>query len=126
MQHNEQFEQLKENSLHIEEGMPVRWPKLERVGQLKPSVIIQTINNPKAYAIRGKVIAYVADGQMYVTPRTTQALQTLRSANYRNFEFHVPFASGDLPQGEYLDKWHAIIAKVASSVTPQPAVAAAV
>ncbi len=108
----QQIQQLKRsNSLKIEEGMPVLWPKQEKPGQLKVSKIISSISGKKAYSYNTKVIAFVSDGEMYVTPFTKESLGIIRNAGYKLFEFHIPFSHGDLPMGEYGDLWQELLAK---------------
>jgi len=107
----QQIEQLKRNnSLRLEEGMPVLWPKQDQPGQLKVSKIIQAIKVEKAYAYTSKVISIIDHGEMYVTPFTTDSLDIVRNAGYKLHECHVPFSYGDLPQGEYGEKWRQLIA----------------
>lgn len=108
----QQLQQLKRsNSLKIEEGMPVLWPKQEKPGQLKVSKIVSSVMGKKAYNYNAQVIAFVSDGDMYVTPYTKESLGIIRNAGYKLFEFHIPFSHGDLPIGEYGDLWQELLAK---------------
>lgn len=106
----QQLQQLKCNSLKLEEGMPVKWPKLDKPGQLKPSLIISSIKNEKAYAYTSRVIAFICEGELYVTPYKEDSLQVIRNSGYKLREFHVPFSQGDAPQGEYGERWQALLA----------------
>ena len=107
----QKLKQLKcSNSLLLEEGMPVLWPKQDQPGQLKVSKIIQAIKVKKAYAYTSKVIAIIDNGEMRVTPFTTESLEIVRNAGYKLHECHVPFSNGDLPQGEYGEKWQQLVA----------------
>ena len=115
----QQFEQLKcSKSLRLEEGVPVLWPKQEEPGQLKVSKIINHVKDKKAYAYTSKVIAFVSEGEMYVTPFTQESLETVRNAGYKLHEFYVPFSQGDQPLGEYGEKWQDLVASIKPAVKP--------
>ena len=108
----QQFKQLKcDQSLKLEEDMPVIWPKQESPGRLKVSQIIKPIKGQKVYSANSKVIAFVADGELYVTPYRKDSLEILRTVGYKTREFFVPFSNGDKPLGEYGEKWRDIVAK---------------
>lgn len=105
----QQFEQLKRKSMKLEEGMPVLWPKQDKPGKLKVSFIIAGIERKKAYAFTAKVIAFICDGELYVTPNTHESLEIIRNSGYKLHEFYVPFSRGDIPQGKYSKMWQSIV-----------------
>lgn len=108
MQQN--FKQLKRsNSLHVHEGMKVRWPRLPHVGNLHVSKILWNVELERAYCIRGDVIGYTFDGELFVTPYAKEAISILEANGFEQTEFHVPFANGDLPQGAALDRWEKLL-----------------
>lgn len=90
----QQLKQLKrDHSLKITKGMLVQWD--DREVELDPAKIIRTLEGKRAFATGGKVIAFVSDGELFVTPYTQESLNTLRSNDYKEFAFFVPFS----PQG---------------------------
>lgn len=107
----QQLQQLKGSSLLLEEGTPVIWPSQEEPGTLKVSKIIHGLEGQKVYAFNAKVIAYVDDGEFYVTPNTKDALSTIRNAGFNLREFFVPFSRGDRPIGDLGAKWQELLAK---------------
>ncbi|MDO5451847.1 MAG: hypothetical protein Q4F56_02045 [Candidatus Saccharibacteria bacterium] len=109
----QRFKQLKcNNSLRLEDGIPVIWPKQEKPGRLKASTIIKSVKDKKAYAFNNAVIAFVSEGELYVTPYSEESLSIIRDSGYKLHIFFVPFSNGDKPLGEYGEKWQALVAKI--------------
>ena len=117
----QRFKQLKcNNSLRLEDGIPVIWPKQEKPGKLKASTIIKFVKDKKAYAFNNAVIAFVSEGDLYVTPYTEDSLGVIRDSGYKLHIFFVPFSNGDKPLGEYGEKWQELLAN-ASPIRRQAA-----
>ena len=109
----QRLQQLKcNNSLRLEDGIPVIWPKQEKPGKLMPSKVIKSVKNKKAYAFNNAVIAFVSEGELYVTPYTEDSLGVIRDSGYKLHVFFVPFSNGDRPLGEYGEKWQTLVAKI--------------
>ena len=102
--------------------MPVLWPGNRTPAPLKVSNILKNIRGKRVYAFTSKVIAFVSNGNLYVTPFTNESLEIIRDAGYKLQEFFVPFSRGDQPLDEYGERWHELIAAKRCQVAPATAV----
>ena len=88
----QQFDQLRnEFSLEVSPDTEFYWDgEVKNLAPLKNT--IETFKNDKVYATGSRVIAFIHKGKMFVTPDTSEAIDALRSANYRSRAFFVPLA----------------------------------
>lgn len=107
------FKQLKRNSFKIEKGMVAYWSTLDKTQELDPNSYIAPIKGQKAFAVTDKILSFICEGEMYITPNTRENLCTLRNNGYKEYSFFVPLS----PQGMTLvdeklaQKWQAIVDK---------------
>ena len=137
----QQLQQLKNESIRIEKGMLAYWSNTDRTQELDPDKYVGKLKHKKIFAVAGKsarkkVIGYAYKGEMYVTPYTKEAVQTVRGAGYAVFAFFVPLSPEEMSliDEEPAAKWQSLIAKFRPSHKPdtdlevrwstQPAVAA--
>ena len=79
---------IDEYSIQITEETEFDWNG--EVKKLPLENTIETFKKDKPYATASKVIAFIHDGKMYITPRTSAAIGALRRASYHEMAFLVP------------------------------------
>ena len=101
----QQLKQLKrKKSLHIPDGLSVRWRR-QNPGHLNVPQIIK--GREGEFTQNNGVIAYVHEGELYVTPYCREAVRALKEAGLtKTGNLFVPFSNGDVPQSPVVrEKW---------------------
>lgn len=93
------MDNLKKNSQLIYPGIVVMYHKGTE-DQLDMSEVASKFNGQ--YSTNNSTIAYIDDFQVFVTPFTRQAFETLQYAGFKgcSSNFYVPFSNGDIPKLE--------------------------
>lgn len=66
--------------------------------------VFSKYRDEKVYSTEGRVVAFMADGFLYVTPKHSEAIKTLDENGYRREDFKVPLADGSFPVWE-VEHW---------------------
>lgn len=99
----QQLEQLKrKKSLRIPDGMAVRWRR-PNPGHLNVPQIIK--GHEGEFTQNNGVIAYVHEGELYVTPYCRETTKVLKEAGLtKTGNLFVPFSNGDTPHSSAVRK----------------------
>lgn len=95
----------KEGSIRVYTGMTVVFPHYSKEETLNICELAPKFNG--CYAMNNSTVCFVCENEVFVTPYTRAALRTLRSADFREDYFYVPFSNGDYPKSEQL-KWYSL------------------
>lgn len=95
----------KEGSIRVYTGMTVVFPHYSKEETLNICELAPKFNG--CYAMNNSTVCFVCENEVFVTPYTIATLRTLRSADFREDYFYVPFSNGDYPQSEKL-KWYSL------------------
>lgn len=93
---------LKEQSIKIDSNTVVCWPQFQMESRIDVNGLRSKFNG--AYSVNNSTICFVHDSEVYVTPYTRKALETLDRAGFKMGEFYVPFSSWDYPKYQE-EKW---------------------
>ena len=93
------IEQLKKESILVQDGMVTYYPQYKKEEILYVSDIAAKFNG--RYAANNSTLAYVMGYNVYVTPYTREAVHILVSEGFKRACFFVPFSNWDYPK----DKW---------------------
>ena len=97
------MEKLKENSIHIENGTVVAcWPQYGEEEIVDMKEIRSKFNG--SFSTNNSTICFVDQGEVFVTPYTSEAMSTLEDAGFIARCFYVPFSNWDYPKYEKA-KW---------------------
>lgn len=100
------LQDLKRKSIEIRKGTKVIWPlQGDRVGALDMSRVIGEFLARPVYAINNSTIAYIYNGQFFITPYTRDSEKTLKDLGFTEESFYVPCSNGDIPKHQ-ADKWN--------------------
>ena len=119
------FKQLKRTkSVHLPDGTVTQWRKCPP-GELDVPRI--TAGHEGEFTQNNGVIAYVHEGELYITPACYDTVKTLEGAGFiRSSNVFVPFSNGDVPKAPAIaKKWQNLkdSVRAATSQTPAPSVA---
>ena len=94
---------LVKNSIHVTNATAVIWPQF---GDKETTVNVTNHRTQYngAYSINNGVICFVVDHEVYVTPYTRGAMETIEEAGLTQKYFYVPFSNWDYPKYERM-KW---------------------
>lgn len=95
----------KEGSIRVYTGMTVVFPQYSKEETLNICELAPKFNG--CYATNNSTVCFVSENEIFVTPYTRAALRTLRSAEFREDYFYVPFSNWDYPHTEQF-KWHSL------------------
>ena len=90
------MDNLKKRSLRVRDGMQVYYPQFDESN----TIIIQpgfTVKYNGCYSINNATVAFVDNGEVYVTPYTSEVYKTLLENEFRASDFYVPFSNWDIP-----------------------------
>ena len=120
----QQLQQLiDECSFKIEKGMMAYWSNTDRTQELNPDIYVGKLKRDKIFAVGGKVVGYMSQGDMYITPYTKETVQALRNAGYKEYAFFVPLSPKEMSLvDENLAKvWQNILDRVNPTCRPKGA-----
>ena len=103
---NYTIEKLINDSIRVYDGMTVFYPhsaKAEAINNM--SELAPKFNG--CYATNNSTVAFVHNGNFYVTPYTREAIRTLMDSGFLKEDFYVPFSNGDYPRDEQ-HKWEVL------------------
>lgn len=93
------LKELKEDSIYISGPITVCWPQHgHRESILNVMDNVYKFNN--RYAVNNSVICFIDEQEMFVTPYTQEAIETLEGAGLSEEHFHVPFSNWEYPKFE--------------------------
>lgn len=89
------LKELENNSISVTSGMEVVYPQLQQEESIDCSWA------PKfngCYAVNSSTVAFVNNGELFITPYTRKVIRSLQSEGFREEYFYVPFSNGDYPK----------------------------
>ena len=102
---------LKEESVHIYNGMLVFYPVESEQERIFPMFLF----HEKKYSVNNYTVCFIYKGEGYVTPETKETIEILEELGFERKVFHVPFSNGEYPKSEK-DRWKKLIMKAYSTV----------
>lgn len=99
------IEELINDSIRVTTGMIAYYPQFSQAETINVSEIVPKF--PGRYAINNSTVAFVHDGNFYVTPYTRDVKTVLVNNGFKHEYFNVPFSNWDYPQAEVV-KWNAL------------------
>lgn len=103
---------IKENSIHIYNGLVTIFSQFNTEEALDPSDIASKFNG--CFATNNSTICFVSDNEVYVTPHTRLIESLLNAEGFKKKMFYVPFSNGDYPKLER-PQWETLQAKAQCS-----------
>lgn len=104
---------LKENSIRVYSGMVEIFPQFSHV-EITMNVSDLTRKFDGCYAIKKATVCFVSGNEVYATPYTLLAINTLCTAGFQQKSFYVPFGDGEYPKDEK-EKWSILHEKAEKS-----------
>lgn len=95
----ETMKNLKKNSICVTRGTVACWPQYDNKEELVEMSEIRSKFNG-AYSMNNSTICFVIDDEVFVTPYTREAMDTILAAGLRREYFYVPFSNWDYPKYE--------------------------
>lgn len=102
----------KECSVRVYSGMITVFPQFSQERTFNFSDLAPKFNG--CYATNNSTVCFVSDNEVFVTPYTRSVIASLRSADFREDCFYVPFSNGDYPKSEQV-KWNSLREKARQS-----------
>ncbi len=96
------IEELISNSVRVIPGMIAVYPQYSQEEVINVSEIVPKF--PGCYATNNSTVAFVHNGNFFVTPYTRNAMTVLTTNGFKKAYFFVPFSNWDYPKSEQL-KW---------------------
>lgn len=97
------IEELCNNSIRVTTGMIAVYPQFSQEEVIHVSEIVPKFNG--RYATNNSTVAFVHNGNFFVTPYTRSAIAVLTTNGFREANFYVPFSNWDYPKFEQ-HKWN--------------------
>ena len=98
MANNTTIKELTNDSVRVYAGMVAVYPHFKTEEVINFNFDAATFNG--CYAVNNGTLAFIINGELYVTPATRKGYKVLRENNFIQKYFYVPFSNGDYPKEE--------------------------
>ena len=106
------IEELINDSIRVIPGMIAVYPQYSQEEVINVSEIVPKF--PGRYATNNSTVAFVHNGNFFVTPYTRSAMNLLAANGFKEAYFYVPFSNWDYPKAEKY-RWEQLRAKAHKS-----------
>ena len=105
---NKKMVELINESIRMHVGMVAVYPQLSMEETVSVIEMEQKFNG--CFSVNNSTLCYIANNEVYVTPRTRKAINILCENKFTQKSFYVPFSNGDYPKHEK-KKWDELCEK---------------